>query len=251
MTAALQVARRKSARPFPKQPRAADNDDVELSSSDQVVEHITTNILVGRYVPGQRLVEADLTRALRVSRGPVREAFRRLDALGVLSRTLHRGACVRTLDRTQAQHLLIAVEPLVGLIAGLAAERLASPSPDRAFAEFKRELQPYSERRDDGGDFMTQRRHFYDVLIMMSGNTQLPSLFPTMRVHLLRLQVHTFLDPDNRRRHLEDYANIAKAVLAGDAKQAERSMLAHNRHMRQVIKDLPDSAFPRGMSEDA
>jgi DNA-binding GntR family transcriptional regulator len=249
MPAVRLISRRKSARQDPKPPRPAEVDDTELSSSDQVVEHITTNILAGRYVPGQRLVEADLTHALRVSRGPVREAFRRLDALGILARTLHRGACVRTLDRIQAQHLLLAVEPLVGLISRLAAERLAELSPGRVLSEFERELQPYRDRREDGGDLMTQRRHFYDVLITMSGNTQLPSLFPTMRIHLLRLQVQSFLDADNRRRHLEDYANIAKAVLAGEPKQAEKAMLAHNRRMHQVITELPDSAFPRSIDE--
>jgi DNA-binding GntR family transcriptional regulator len=232
-----------------KRPRPADADAAELSSSDQVVEHITASVLAGRYVPGQRLVEADLTHALRVSRGPVREAFRRLDALGILARTLHRGACVRTLDRTDALHLLLAAEPLVGLTARLAAEQFAVRSPGRVFADFERELQPYRDRLEDVSNLLTQRRHFYDLLVMMSGNTQLPSLFPTMRIHLLRLQVQSFLDAEDRRRHLDDYAGIAKAVLAGDAKQAEKVMLGHNKRMRQTVAELPDAAFPRPVDE--
>jgi len=70
---------------------------------------------------GQRLVESDLTRTLRVSRGPVREAFRRLDALGILSRAMHRGACVRTLSRAEAVDLMIAVEGIDILTSRLAA----------------------------------------------------------------------------------------------------------------------------------
>src|ERR1700730_2430636 len=227
-----------------KRPANAPDDKEELSSSDMVVNHITAGVLAGRYVPGQRLVEADLTHALRVSRGPVREAFRRLAALGILARTLHRGACVRTLDRTEALHLLLAVEPLIGLTARLAAEQFARRPPGREFGDFERELQPYRDRQEDMSNLLTQRRHFYDVLVMMSGNTQLPSLFPTMRIHLLRLQVQSFVDAENRRRHLDDYAAIAKAVLAGDAKQAEKAMIGHNRRMRQVITELPDSALP-------
>lgn len=249
MPAVRQSALRKTARRLPKPPQPAEADDAELSSSDQVVEHITASIFAGRYVPGQRLVEADVTHALRVSRGPVREAFRRLDALGILARTLHRGACVRTLDRTEALHLLLAVEPLIGLTARLAAEQFARRPPGREFGEFERELQPYRDRQEDVSNLLTQRRHFYDVLAAMSGNTQLPSLFPTMRIHLLRLQVQSFFDAENRRRHLDDYASIAKAVLAGDAKQAEKAMVAHNKRMRQAIAELPDSAFPRAVDE--
>jgi DNA-binding GntR family transcriptional regulator len=248
MPAVRQSAQRNATRRVPKSP-PADADGIDLSSSDRVIEHITASILAGRYVPGQRLVEADLTHALRVSRGPVREAFRRLDALGILARTLHRGAGVRTLDRTEALHLLLAVEPLVGLTARLAAEQFAKRPSGREFGDFERELQPYRDRQEDMSNLLTQRRHFYDVLVMMSGNTQLPSLFPTMRIHLLRLQVQSFVDAENRRRHLDDYAAIAKAVLAGDAKQAEKAMVAHNRRMREAITELPDSAFPRPIDE--
>ena len=42
-----------------------------LSSSDRVVETIVKGIRDGRLVPGQRLVESDLTTRLGVSRGPV------------------------------------------------------------------------------------------------------------------------------------------------------------------------------------
>jgi DNA-binding GntR family transcriptional regulator len=230
---------------MPKAPWLLDSGDAELSSSDQVVEHITSSILAGRYVPGQRLIEADLTHALRVSRGPVREAFRRLDALGILTRTMHRGACVRTLDRTEAMHLLLAVEPLIGLTARLAAEQLALRPMTRDAGNFERKLQPYRDGQEDVGNPLVHRRHFYDVLVAMSGNTQLPSLFPTMRLHLLRLQVQSFFDPErSRRRHLDNYASIAKFVLAGEAKQAEKAMVAHNRRMRETIVVLPDAAFP-------
>ncbi|MBE5075112.1 GntR family transcriptional regulator, partial [Erythrobacteraceae bacterium E2-1 Yellow Sea] len=43
-----------------------------ISSSDSVVQYICSGILDGRIVPGQRLIEGDLTRILTVSRGPVR-----------------------------------------------------------------------------------------------------------------------------------------------------------------------------------
>jgi len=45
------------------------------SSPDQVVRALIDGVKSGRYVPGQRLIEADLTAELKVSRGPVREAL--------------------------------------------------------------------------------------------------------------------------------------------------------------------------------
>ncbi|MGE3599230.1 MAG: GntR family transcriptional regulator [Dehalococcoidia bacterium] len=222
-----------------------DQSDADLSSSDRVVEHINSAILGGRYVPGQRLVEADLTHTLRVSRGPVREAFRRLDALGVLARTMHRGASVRTLDRIESLDLLIATEPLSALATRLAAERFATRPKGFDAARFERELKPFRDREEDSRNLLSQRQHFYDVLVEISGNSQLPSMMPTMRIHLLRTQIQSFLDAEDRRRHLDDYANIAKAILQGDAKVAEKALSAHLKRARQVVMDLPAEAFPR------
>jgi DNA-binding GntR family transcriptional regulator len=219
--------------------------DLEQSSTDVVVNHITAGVLAGRYVPGQRLVEADLTRALRVSRGPVREAFRRLDALGILSRTMHRGACVRTLSRTEGIDLLLTTQPLIGLIARLAADEVKARNGGRDIASLERELRSYRDRDPELSNDPSQRQHFYDILVAIGGNTQLPSVFPTMRIHLLRLQTQSFRDVDDRRTNVDDFADVAKAVLAGDRKAAEKACLAHNRRMRDAIQQMPHEAFPR------
>ncbi len=62
------------------------------SSPDMVVTAINDAILRQRYSIGQRLVESDLTRDLKVSRGTVREALKKLSAEGVVQLSPHRGA---------------------------------------------------------------------------------------------------------------------------------------------------------------
>ena len=217
----------------------------ELSSTDMVVNHITAGVLAGRYVPGQRLVEADLTRAVRVSRGPVREAFRRLDALGLLSRTMHRGACVRTLSRTEAVDLMIASEGIDSLTARLAATAVSKRVGGRQLVKLERDLRPYRDKEYDLTNAPQQRQHFYDILIGMTGNTQLPSLFPTMRIHLLRLQTQSYRNLDERRSDADDFAAVAAAVLAGDGRAAEKASAMHHRRVQQALLKMPDEAFPR------
>jgi DNA-binding GntR family transcriptional regulator len=220
-------------------------EDPDPSSTDLVVNHITMGVLAARYVPGQRLIEADLTHALRVSRGPVREAFRRLDALGILSRAMHRGACIRTLTRTEAVDLLVASEPLTCLMGRLAAEEFKSRKTVRDIGSFEAELRPFCDLKQDLSHEPGRRQHFYDILAAMTGNSQLPSLFPTMRIHLLRLQTQSYRDVADRRANMDDFAAIAKAVLDGNGKTAEKACLVHNRRMRRAIENMPDEAFPR------
>jgi len=217
----------------------------DVSSTDRVVNHITAGVLAGRYVPGQRLVESDLTRGLRVSRGPVREAFRRLDALGILSRAMHRGACVRTLSRAEATDLMIAIEALDVLTSRLAATAVKNRTGGRLLGAFERDLRPYRDREYDLAAMPGQRQQFYDILIAMTGNSQLPSLFPTMRIHLLRLQTQSYRTTDARGTDVDDFAAVARAVLAGNPAAAEKASAAHDRHVLRVLLEMPDEAFPR------
>jgi DNA-binding GntR family transcriptional regulator len=225
--------------------RAINADDAQqISSSDRVVDYVISGILNGRFVPGQRLVEADLARALHVSRGPVREAFRRLDALGAITGTMHRGACVRALTRTELIDFLAAIEPIAGFIAYIAAERVGRLKRAGEIAAIEKMLQPYRDGVEDPGDLLGQRRQFYDSLMEIGGNSQVSSLQPTVRIHLVRLQIQSYLGPEDRTRHLEDYARVAKAVLAGKPGEAEKAIRLHLRTICEAAAGLPDAAFP-------
>jgi DNA-binding GntR family transcriptional regulator len=225
------------------------NDDSDLYSSDRVVDRITLGILAGRIVPGQRLVEADLTRTLGVSRSPVREAFRRLDALGILARTMHRGASVRTLTREEAVDLIEATLPLTVFAARSSAERFVSTPRGFDAAKFRRELQQFRDRQEDAVNLLVQRQHFYNLLVEASGNSQLPSIMPNMRIQLLRLQIHSFADQRDRRDHLDDYAAVAKAILIGNADAAQAALTVHERRTRSILLGLPDAAFQRPLTD--
>jgi DNA-binding GntR family transcriptional regulator len=217
----------------------------DSSSTDRVVNHVMAGVLAARYVPGQRLVEADLTHTLRVSRGSVREAFRRLDALGIVLRTMHRGASVRALSRAEAIDLMVAAEGIDSLTARLAAKAVKARTGDRDFAALERALQRYRDREYDLAGAPQQRQRFYDILIAMTGNSQLPSLFPTMRIHLLRLQTQSYRDGAARHSDEDDFAAVARAVLAGNPHAAARAASAHHRRVERALHHMPDEAFPR------
>lgn len=243
--ARVRPPRRATARVAPSVAVPADAAAADVSSTDRVVNHITAGVLAGRYVPGQRLVESDLTRGLRVSRGPVREAFRRLDALGILSREMHRGACVRTLSRSEAIDLMIAIEALDILTSRLAATAVKNRTGGRSLVALERALRPYRDGEYNLVALPGQRQQFYDILIAMTGNSQLPSLFPTMRIHLLRLQTQSFRTSDARNTDINDFAAVARAVLAGDPAAAEKASAAHDKRVLRVLMEMPQEAFPR------
>ena len=237
---------RTSLRTKPAQSPARDiaEDVSKPSSSDRVVAAIIKGILTGRYVPGQKLIEADLTQTLGMSRGPVREALKRLDAQGVVELTPHRGAYICAMRREEAGDLLVILEDLTALMVRLAAQAVSRGADAEEMSEAYQWLEKF--RDGSAGDiaFIEKRRHFYDTLMVIGGNRQLHAVMPIMRIHLLRLQAQPYLSAEDRQNRLDEYSAITHAVLAGDAKAAERAMRRHLKQMQKRIARLPDDAFP-------
>ena len=196
-------------------------------------------------MPGQRLVEQDLTKALDVSRGPVREALRRLDALGIVRREPHRGAGITQFTRREAVDMMRAVVSIGGSIAKFAAVAVASKTTPGNMVSVKRALKPFINKEEDPNDLLTQRREFYDTLMAIGGNTQIPMILPVMRIHLLRMQTFSYLDKKDRTQHIEEYAAIANAVLHGNPALSEKLAINHLERIAEAIERLPDVAFQR------
>lgn len=203
---------------------------------------IISGIHRGRYVPGQRLIEADLTRELKVSRGPVREAFKRLAGEGVLVLNKHRGAFIKAKTRDEVRDMLSVLEVLSGLAAKLAARHIdEGNNRDRLNTAFAVAL-------DEGEDgetvaFLEQRRRYYDTLYDIGGNRELAHMVPRMKIALLRLQFQAFVSGKQHESQLKELSAITEAVLEGDPKKAERVARAHIRRRRLSLTTLPDEAY--------
>ncbi len=212
------------------------------SSPDQVVTALIRGLQAGRYVPGQRLIEADLTRELKVSRGPVREALKRLAAEGLVSLIPHRGAYIRALARDEVHDMLLVQEMLTGLAARLAAAAIGEGRGRDEFEGAYQRLLTHRERAD-GIAFLEERSRFYGTMIRIGGNRELGRMMPAMQIHLLRMQFHQHLTPKDRARQFEEYDALVKAILTGNQNEAEKLTRQHIRRTRLSIERLPDEAF--------
>src|ERR1700732_386053 len=95
-----------------------------LPLRDVVATELRRRILDGTLGQGERLIEDRLAEQLGVSRNPIREALRMLEAEGFLDVTARRGCFVATLSGDQADDLFevrLAVEPLGGPARGRGA----------------------------------------------------------------------------------------------------------------------------------
>lgn len=228
----------------PTAARSRDEASPAPRSSDRVAAYIAEGLIDGRLVPGQRLIEADIMKALGVSRGPVREGLTRLEGQGVVALTPHRGAHVRALSREEASDLMIVLEALTALSARLAAASVREGAVQPAQGRDLATLEGFCNVDAPENMLIGRRRDFYAALLRVGGNRQLPRIMPVMSVHVLRAQAQPFWTAADRQNIVAEYAAVAQAVLNGDPPAAERTMRRHIRQAMRRIRALPDEAFP-------
>jgi DNA-binding GntR family transcriptional regulator len=207
-----------------------------------LVTHLKDGIFQGRYAPGQRLIEADLTRELGVSRGPLREAFRRLSAEGLIESVPNRGAVVRRLTATETQELFQIRAALETLAVQLAAANMAMPDTR---ARFEAAIGPIwsNQPREVPTAYLDENRVFHQAVADASGNLQLAALVHRLQLPLIMLQLSGALTPETLAKSNAEHRAIAAAILAGDAAGAAGIMRAHLERAAGFARALPAHVF--------
>lgn len=213
------------------------------SAADRVADAILSGIRSGLFVPGQHLLEPDLTRRLGISRGSLREALKQLAAAGIVTLNRFRGAYISALDRKAVLDLLETLEPLARLAARLAAQHCTD---DASRARILNQAQVIDEaaRSRNRGRYLEERRRFYATMIEIGGNGELERAMPLSRTDLFRAQIEAIQSDKQRKRHESGYAKIARAIAAQDVGAADRAMARHFEGTRKTMAELPDEAFP-------
>lgn len=217
--------------PRAKQPSATKPD---ASAVGRVIAHIQNGIREGYFAPGQRLIEGDLQIALKVSRGPIREAIRRLAADRVVEIELYKGARVRRISATEIKAIYEIREVLEGLACRLAAQNFRK-SDIRL-----QKLEKNFDKTFDGTaqEFLRYNEQFHKLIVEMSGNEELQRLVENLQVPSFILLVQIVVNAKSIVRARNEHRPIVEAIAKNDAAQAERLMKAHVRStMRYVLHE--------------
>jgi DNA-binding GntR family transcriptional regulator len=213
------------------------------SAVDMVSEAIVRGIRAGIFVPGQHLLEPDLTKRLGISRGSLREALKHLSAGGIITLSRFRGAYISTLDRKAVLDLLETLEPLARLAARLAASHCDTKAKRDRMTAATAAIEGASRSRNRA-EYLERRRQFYSALVEIGGNGELERAMPLTRTDLFRAQVETVQSEKQRQRHAAGYRRIFEAVVDRDPVRADRAVRQHFSGTRKTMEELPANSFP-------
>lgn len=205
---------------------------------NRVVRDVINGLYEGRYKPGQRVSEMELTRRNGVSRGPVREALNRLASSGIVDLTLQRGATVRSMSVKEAVGVLIVAQNLIGLAAKLASQEVQAGCELTMLLAALESVELH-DPLSNTGSYAQARDNFYAALIATSGNGELRRLTPNLAVDLIRIQFRKALASGDQRRHA-NYRQIVDAIVAAQVEVAEAAARFHLQASIDTLRLLPE-----------
>ena len=209
------------------------------SAAQSVAERaLRLGISRGDMPPGHRLVEAELVALIGVSRSAVRLAIDTLAAEGLVERIQNKGARVRVVSTEEAVAITECREPLEGLLARKAAERVTEEQA--AQLHLHRDAM---QRAVDDGDlprYSELIQQLHGLIRDAAHHPVAAALVQRLQAQLVRHQFQLSLRPGRPRVSLREMTAVVEAITARDGDRAEDAARAH---LRSVIAAL--TATPR------
>lgn len=207
---------------------------------------LKTEIQQGRFAPGQRLIEIDIMKHLGITRGRVREVFKRLESQGLVRIDKNRGASVRKASKEEVRNIFEVLEEISILIVKKVARQLDEQQNRQRLQEslkIARKFHKDSEKILKVQDFMDENARFWGTLGELSGNSVLSEIRSRLQAPLFRLSMEGLTVNTRHEQWIMRHEDIIKEILNHNVGQASRHARKSMHDVWKAILALPDSAF--------
>lgn len=222
------------------------------SLADEIAFRLQAAILAGQHPPGTHLYQDELCERFGVSRTPVREALRNLQAKHLVVLVPNKGATVRVPARRE----LIDVYNVRAELEGYACEQACANVNDELLAALDRAqvgvteaVASYEQDRRAGAGVVSldiqvaqANSEFHGAIAKASGNERLRAIIVDLQDFFPKDYVWRAMTSADEVRalNLEEHERIRNAFAQGDATRARKEMRSHILHSSTILLDYLD-----------
>ena len=231
------------------------------TKADEIALLLEDDIVAGRIAPGSVLRQEQLSERFGVSRTPIREALRRLAALGLVSFVPNRGVRVRTLSREELREAFLVRAELESLATELATPRMTPDDLARLdeaesrFGTLTLELRAKARAGVEDNplaiEWMKANYAFHDVIYQAAGSPYVERLAKSARrtfVGQITWVARAELD-ELYARNDEQHRAIREAIAAGSASGARVLAREHVLHSWRLLEGILEYVRDRPPAE--
>lgn len=197
------------------------NPKYPISLVGQITEFLKNSIIEGQLKSGQRLVENELQRKFKVSRGPIRESFRILEKNGLLINIPRKGTYVRKITKKFIEETF----PIRALLEGFASRIAVSHLKIKDIKEMELALSNMTDavNKNDFKSYLKYHSKFHEIFIKASGNEMLIEILENLRNQAVWFR-YTHLAISLVEESFEDLVLVHRKILDCFIKKDEHSV---------------------------
>ncbi|MEU7702210.1 GntR family transcriptional regulator [Streptomyces sp. NPDC039028] len=203
-----------------------------------VLEELRRAITSGELRPGGQIRQDALAARYEVSRVPLREALKALEAEGLVVHHVHRGYFVAELSLSDLEEIYRIRE----LLETEAVRRAVRLMPDGIVAALER-IQREVERAAEEGDvpaMAAANRLFHFTLVEASGMPRLVRLIATLWDSTDAYRSLYYADPPHRKQAVREHRAVISALRHGDEEAVVRRLDEHRAHAVAALREVLD-----------
>lgn len=207
---------------------------ISLSLHDEVRERLRQRILARELSPGERIDETALVSEFGISRTPLREALKVLQAEGLVHLIPRRGAFVAELTEYDLDDIYATVALLEAEAAGKAA--VLATTPDIEEITRLHERMELAAAAGDYELYRSENRALHEYVQNVAGNRWQKDILMNLRRVLWLAHHITIWLPERLQESIEEHRALLKAFIAADQVAASNIMRTHVMNQREALR---------------
>jgi DNA-binding GntR family transcriptional regulator len=206
-----------------------------------ITESLRNQIIQGKLKAGQRIMDTDIISRLDVSRTPIREALKILEAEGLITNKPRKGAFVAEYTLKDVWEVYTINAALYALAVDVAMDRISNGNIKKLKDIFQKMEEAVKEEIPDINKYQQFHFKFHDTLFQISMNARLRQICNGMNNQIKRFSRKSFSDSKHLLSSCQTHKEILQAIEIGDKSSAKELIYTHVmeglENLQKILKD--------------
>ena len=196
-----------------------------FSLTDEIADVVRERILKGEYEIGEKIKENQIATELRVSRTPIREAFKILENEGLIDYVPNRGCFAKGFTKQDVEDIYAVREALEALALNWAVDRITEK--EIAALEEQCDLMEFYTKKKDRKKVLEMNSSFHDIIYASARSRFLAQVLRSYKEYIDKTRKSIFYEQSYLESILVEHRAILDAIKDRDKERAAAAMTKH------------------------
>ena len=196
-----------------------------FSLTDEIADIIRERILKGEYNIGEKIKENQIATELRVSRTPIREAFKQLENEGLIDYIPNMGCFAKGFTKQDIEDIYAVRKALEVLAVEWAVSRITLEEINKL--QDQSDLMEFYTNRKDSKKVSEINTDFHDIIYNATGSRFMAQVLRSYKEYIEQTRKALYNDQSCLEEIFQEHRTILEAIKERDVQSAKEAMARH------------------------